>query len=220
MSGRNNRIVRNRERNNNGIEWDSNNAKIFVSIAIVILIILITIIVVILKLKSNHKKQIQGISSKIAYEYFILSSEENVGVIDKKGNKVIDSKYERIDIPNPSKDVFFCYIDDEKYEILNKNSKKLFSNYEQVEEINSSNENSEPEKYVLKYKKNNLYGLIDLDGKILTDAIYEDISSVNDKPGSILVKKDEKYGVLDSLGNIVIETKYDKILADRILFKR
>jgi len=215
MSGRNSRIVRNRDRSKNIIDWNSNNAKIIVGISIAILVVLIIIVIIVGKVKNNNnQKQIESISNSKIYEYFMLSSGENIGVIDKKANTIIDAKYARIDIPNPSKDVFFCYSDDEKYEILNKNAEKIFSDYEKVEAISISNENGEFEKNVLKYKKNNLYGLIDFDGNVLTDAIYQEISSVKDKPGSLLIKKDDKYGVLDSLGNLIIETKYDNISAD------
>lgn len=215
MSGRNNRIVRNRERNSNGFELNSNNIKIIASVVAIILIIIIAIIVVVFKV-TNKKDivQVSELDKNNIYEYFLLSSGDNVGVIDKNGEQIIDTKYVNLYIPNPSKDVFVCYTSDDEYEILNKNEKKIFTDYEEVSAIETSSENLEVEKYVMKYKSNGLYGLIDLDGNIITEAEYDEISSVKDKPGNILVKKDNKYGVLDSKGNVVVEVKYDGVSAD------
>lgn len=214
MSGRNSRIVRNRDRSS-GIDFISNNSKIIVGIVVVFLIIIIGIILLCSNFKSSKivGQEIKN-NNDIEYEYFMLSSDENIGVIDKKGNKIIDTKYIAIDIPNPSKDVFFCYSDDETVTILNKNAEEILNNYQNVQIIQSTNENSEIEKNALKYKNGEFYGLIDLDGNIVTEAIYSELVSLNDKPGAILAKKDDKYGVLDSKGNLIIDFIYDGIFAD------
>lgn len=215
MSGRNNRIVRNRERNSSGLE---ENSKIIKRIGIIGIIILFVIAgACVLKNKStNSKNTIQTASGKVddLYEYFILSSNGNIGVIDKKGNELIKPQYPKVDIPNPVKDVFICYSDDENSQILNKNGEEILKEYEKVEIIQSTNENKEIEKSVLKYKQNDTYGLLDLDGNVITEAIYTDISSLNERPGRILIQKDGKYGILDSNGNVIIDVKYDGILAD------
>ncbi len=70
------------------------------------------------------------------------------------------------------------------------------------------------EKNVLSYENNGKYGLINYDGKRLTDAIYESVASLPNKPGCILVKKDGLYGVLDSQGKKIIDTKYNSIKGD------
>lgn len=99
---------------------------------------------------------------------------------------------------------------------MNKDGNQLFSNYEEVSpiEIKTNTGLGEVEKWVLRYKSNNLYGLIDLDGNIISEAIYDEISSLVDKPGALLVKKDEKYGILNSDGKMVIELQYDNISSD------
>ena len=196
MSSRNSRIVRNRERSKDGFEWNSINIKIVASIAIIVLIIAVVIIVKFTK-KADKIQNIED-NAIMSYEYFVLSAGDNVGVIDKTGKKIIEAKYQNVLIPNPQKDVFLCYIDDEKYEILNKEGQKIFSDFDQVETIYTLSDTDEMEKNVLKYKKDGKYGLINLDGQVITEAIYDQIDTVMDKPGSILVKKDNKYGVLDS----------------------
>ena len=70
------------------------------------------------------------------------------------------------------------------------------------------------EKNVLSYEENGKYGLIDFSGKKLTDAIYDEVSSLSNKPGCILARKDGVYGVLDSKGNTIIDVKYNSIKGD------
>ncbi len=118
-----------------------------------------------------------------------------------------------IDIPNPSKDVWIVH-EEENTEVLNQKGEKLFSEYALVEAVKSSENTNEMEKQVLKYKKDELYGLIDLDGNVITEPIYQQITSLEYRPGRILVEKDGKFGVLDAKGNVVLETKYDEIKAD------
>ena len=186
MSGRNSRIVRNRDRNSG---WDSNNAKIIAGVAAVIFLIIVAVIVLVLNLTNNLSNESANLNKNIPYEYFLLSTDENLGVIDKKGKEIIEAKYASIEIPNPSKDVFICYQEDGQAQILNKDGKEIFGKYEQVESIYSKTENAEVEKFVLKYKKDNLYGLIDLEGKVITEAIYDEISSLNYRPRKNFSKK-------------------------------
>lgn len=219
MSGRNNRIVRNRERESKTTLWKTNNTPIAV-VGSIFFFILILIIIVFVRKNQNAKKVVCYSYGDIKYEYFLLYSNEKVGVIDKKGNQIIEAKYSTVYIPNPEKDVFVCYEDDSQYEILNKKGEKLFSNYEEVLAIPTANEAGEMEKHVLKYKKNQLYGLVDLEGNALTEAIYDEISSLKDKPGSLLVKQNNQYGILDAKGNTIIETNYDGISADRLFIRK
>ncbi len=213
MSGRNNRIVRNRERSSNKINFGK------IKIVGSILIILGVAIVILALLKKQDKNSMKigqtfDAYGEISYEYFMLSSQNAIGIIDKKGNKIIDAKYESIAIPNPSKDVFICYAEDGTSQILNQKGEEILTQYDQVEVIQSADENPEIEKHLLKYKKDDLYGLLDLNGNIITETLYTEIVSLKDRPGSILVKKDDKYGILDSQGNLLIDTKYDSISAD------
>lgn len=186
MSGRNNRVVRNRERSTN---WASNNAKIAIGVVAGIFMVIVAIIVIILNLGSNLGGDIINLDRNIPYEYFLLSEGENLGVIDKKGKHIIEAKYESIEIPNPSKDIFICTSEDGQVQILNKVGKPLFGECEEVQAIYSKNENPEVENFVLKYKKGDLYGLIDLDGNIVTEAVYSELSSLNYRPRKNSCKK-------------------------------
>lgn len=195
MSGRNNRIVRNRERSSN-FNWDANILK---TVTITLIAILIVIIAIIAVFKTKTKKNVEfvaGLQDTLFYEYFILSSEQGIGVIDKTGKVVLEPNYSRVEIPNPAKDVFIAYTEN-GYEILNQKGEKILTDYELVEAVKSSDDTNEIETEVLKYKKDGLYGLINLEGTIVTEALFDEITSLDYRPGRILVKKDEKYGILD-----------------------
>ena len=70
------------------------------------------------------------------------------------------------------------------------------------------------EKSVLKYKENGKYGIINFEGKVITEAIYESIESLLYKEGCLLVKKNDKYGVININGKKIIDTIYDSIASD------
>lgn len=184
--------------------------KIKIIIVIIILISMISIIMIF-----GNKKEKKNIEiEKNNYEYFTLYSlKDKVGVINKEGKVIIDTKYTDIYIPNQSKDVFVCF-NGEESKVLDSKGKELFDDLDEVSCIIISEDTYEMEPNILKYKKDNKYGLIDLSGKVIADSIYDEISSLENKPGSILVKKDGKYGVLDSSGEKIIDTKYNSIKSD------
>ena len=104
MSGRNNRIVRNRERSSE-FSWNSKALKMVGSVVIVAFVVA-AVVMAVLKIKNHKPVQLADSNGDISYEYFILSTETGIGVIDKKGNQILEPKYTSIDIPNPAKDVF------------------------------------------------------------------------------------------------------------------
>lgn len=176
-------------KNNNG------NIKIVISIFVLILLIIIGIFIV---KKNSNKKDV--VIKKEPYEYFTLnSSNGKLGIVDKSGNIIVNPEYENIYIPNQSKDVFICYKDEENYSIINKDGNDLFKDIGSVYCISISDTSLDMEKNVLLYEKDEKFGLIDYEGKKITDPIYEEIVSLPNKPGFLRVKKDGLYGVLDSI---------------------
>ena len=71
------------------------------------------------------------------------------------------------------------------------------------------------EKSTLKYSKDGKYGIISIDGKKITNAIYEDIDTLQFKEGELLVKKDGKYGIINIKGATLIKPQYDEIEVDK-----
>lgn len=170
--------------------------------------------------KLNEKKYNYEISRINEYNYFVFMENELFGVINKEGNIVINATYKNIVIPNPEKDVFICY-SEEKIDVLNANNGKIFTEYEKVEPIKLKNaaDSLAYEKTVLKYKKDGLYGLINLNGKIITKAKFDEIENLQPTEGKLLVTKDNKKGVIDIKGNILVDTKYDTIVSDEYYTK-
>ncbi len=179
----------------------------------VFLVLLIIVVIAVLIVCFKKDKTINTITEPV-YEYFVLySSNEKVGVIDKTGKELINSEYTDIYIPNPSKDVFFCYKDNE-YSILNSKGKEIFSDFSSVSPIIISEVPLEIEKEVLVYEENGKYGLVDFSEKKLTGAVYDEITSLKNKPGCIKVRQGDFYGILDSKGNTIIDIKYNSINGD------
>lgn len=185
------------------------NTKILI-VAIALIIALAIILIIVNKNKYQLEKYI-----KPEYDYFAMYSEDGkVGVVDKNGKMLIKPDYLDVFIPNPSKPVFVCYTNSDTYKFLNVEGKTIFKDYEDVSALQTSDLNLDFEKNVLRFRKDGKYGLIDYDGKVILSANYEEISSLKNRPGEILVKKKDKFGVVDSAGKVKIDFKYDSIIGD------
>lgn len=190
---------------------ENGNIKVIIAIVVVVIAIVLGIV---LSRRTDVEKTVTTISQE-AYEYFdFYTLDEKVGVVGKDGNTIINPEYAYIYIPNKAKDVFFCFDDEDNYKIFDKTGKELFKEFTNVYPIIISSSTLEMEKQVLSYEKDDRIGLIDFSGNVIADAVYEDISSLPNKPGCLLVRKDGLYGVLDSEGNIIIDTKYNTITGD------
>lgn len=163
--------------------------------------------------EENRKYEIETISE---YKYFVVKENDKYGVIDSKGNKIIEAKYENVKTPNPQKNVFICYENDET-KVINEKSKEIYTEYKNIEPLRLKNVFSDLmyEKSTLKYSKDDKYGIIDINGKKLTNAIYDEIDTLQTKEGELLVKKDGKYGVINIKGATLVKPQYDKIEADK-----
>lgn len=186
------------------------------NLIITIAILLVIIIGIIVFVKISHKPIVGLDTVNLSdYEYFVnYDKDGNVGVIDKSGKSIITPQYSDVYIPNPTKDVFICFTG-EASKIVNSAGEELLTEYENVSALATSESILlEFEKDVLKYKKDGQFGLISIDGTLITPAVYDEISSLDDRPGRILVKKDDKVGVIDTKGNIVIPINYLAIKGD------
>ena len=180
-------------------------------VLVVIVIFATTIIVQINKEKRNY--QIEEIER---YSYFVVKENDEFGVMDDAGNKIIETKYENIKIPNPSKGIFFCYNGDD-VTIFNENTEEIFTEYDNVEPLRLKNISSDLmyEKSVLKYSLNGKYGIINFLGKEITKPIYDEIDTLQYKEGELLAQKDGKYGVINIKGAVLVKFKYSNIESDK-----
>ena len=190
-----------------------------------ILIIFIVLIITIIKYNKYKKLLNYHLESVTEINYLLLMKDNKYGVIDKNGNIVIDTIYDEIEIPNPSKDLFICKnnYNTEKGEyniqVFDGNSKQILYQYYIIDGIKLNNYDGNVEyvpyeKSVLKYKSDNKYGLIDFNGKKITDAIYDSIDGFDCREGLLKVTKNGKIGIININGVSIIKEKYDEIKCD------
>ena len=152
--------------------------------------------------------------------YFSLYSNDKWGVIDNNAKIIIEPTYsEMITIPDNNKDVFIC-TENVDYEndtyttkVLDSKNKQIMSEYSKIQAIENFDKynNLWYEANVLKFQKDEKYGLINLEGKILLDAEYDDIYSLKGVENSIIIVKDTKMGLVDNKGKEVIPVEYSEI---------
>ena len=187
--------------------------KILIVILTIILLVAIIITAVII---FNKKDRDYEILQEGKHTYFLLNINDKYGVLDRNGNIIIEPEYDNIEIPNTDYGVFIAYKEDDK-KILNENSEEILNNIDaSVIEVSSDYNEDETDFDTsrLKYKENNLYGLLDFNGNKITEPLYDEIISLPGKYGEYRVKKDDKYGVLSTKGVELVDLKYDYISGD------
>lgn len=188
--------------------------KHIVGIIIISIIIIAAVGVFIAKkvIEDGKKYEIEKVDN---YEYFTLKVDNKYGVINKEGKQIINTEYTNVIIPNPQKPVFICYTSDNT-KVLNQNGEEIFTEFKSIEPIKLKNIASSLmyEKSILTYKENEKFGLINLEGKKLTKAIYDKIEGLPYKEGELLIQKEGKYGVINLKGNQLIKPQYDQINVD------
>lgn len=179
-------------------------------------IVIIMVITSIVKLVKNHHQADQIMVTA----YFPVLENNKWGVIDNKGNTIIQASYdEMITVPNSQKGIFICTYDFDgstyKTKVINEKNEQLFSQYEQVEAIDNydANSNTWYEDNVLRVKQNGKYGLINFKGEKILDTVYDDIHSLKGVKNSLIIKKDGNTGICNDYGAIIADTIYKDILA-------
>ena len=183
-------------------------------VVILILVIVIVMIGWICHQMQNRKKyHIPDVSNA---NYFLLYSKGKYGVIDASGNVLVPADYMEVQIPNPTKAVFFCTSTDNKSVVLNDKKETIFTNYERVSSIplEKQNKNEKWDVSCLLYQKNGQYGLMNYDGKAITKPEYETITSLPNKAGEFLVQKEGKYCVINPNGVRMFSDMYTQITGD------
>lgn len=184
-----------------------------IKILIVVLLIILIIVGIILFIDRKNKEY--TVEEILEAKYYKLHKDNKTGVIDLKGEIIIDAIYDNIEIPNPEKAVFICKEQDTTI-VLNDKNERIFTEYNDILAIptNGIITSIPYEKSVLKFKQDDKYGLINFEGKIIVKPEYDEISSLTNKEGQLLVKQDGKCGVINSKGAKIIKVQYDDIVAD------
>lgn len=185
-----------------------------------VIIIFVAIILFIAGIKNLLKKDKPVESYFTEISYFAVNTDSKWGVINSKGEKLIDNNNEMITIPNNKKDVFICMEMNEqdgtyKTKAINSKNEALFTEYNNVEALSNydQNKNIWYEDNVLKVQKDGKYGLINLEGNILLQCEYDKISALKGVKNSILIQKNDKFGITNTIGNVIIEPEYIEIKA-------
>ena len=186
-----------------------NRTKIIIVFVVALTVLLSIILGIILSKNSKKNYDIEVIKTK---DYYTILSQGKVGIINKKGEVLIEPIYDDVQIPNPLKPVFICLSNYKKETdtynttIKNDHNEEIFKQYDEVSSI-QSNGLSNDSNYVnsaLKYKVGSLYGLLGFDGKEITKAIYEEIDSLPYKEEEFLVKKDNNFFVVSMLNRHIM----------------
>lgn len=106
-----------------------NSRKNIVIIGIIIVVI-ISIILGIYLYKDYQNKQYE-VEEIVSYLYYPIYENGKMGVIDTKGNIVVEPVYDTVDIPNPGRAVFICLKED-KVIVQNNQKETLFEKFEEV----------------------------------------------------------------------------------------
>ena len=103
--------------------------KNIVIIGIIIVVIISSIIGIYLYKDYQNKKY--EVEEVISYLYYPIYENGKMGVIDTKGNVIVEPIYDNVNIPNPEKAVFIC---SKENKIIVQNSQKetLFDKFEEV----------------------------------------------------------------------------------------
>lgn len=189
------------------------------TILVIIVLVLIAITFGIIKLINKNKTY--DIQEEIIYNYLLLNNNNKYGVLNSDGNKIIEDKYDLVQIPNPEIPIFICQTKSENgdisTEVYNDKNEKILDGYNKIQAIETRDTVSEWTLLTeyLTYEEDGKVGLINTKGKKITKAIYDSIECLAYKNNVLLVRKDGKYGIIDYKGKKVIDTKYDNITSDK-----
>lgn len=195
-----------------------NNSGLLKIIALIAIIVAISIAVV--NNINNGKKIFQEDVKE--YNYFITTINGKSGVIDKTGKIIINPEYDYIQIPNPSKPIFIALFDYNKdtqeynSKVLNEKGKEILTSYKNVQAIPNNNTSSTNSYLtsILKYKQDDKYGIITIDGKTVTKPVYESIEVLEYKDEVLKVKQNDKFGLININGDVIIKPEYNSIATD------
>ncbi len=204
-------------RSNKGRRYEEPKLNIKKVIAVILAIVVLIMSIFVVKGIFDKSKEEGRITSK---SYFAAYKDNKWGVIDETGSYVIDPAYaEMIVVPNSKNDVFICTYDVDyttgtyKTKALNSKNEEIFTNYEQIEAIQNMDKNNNAwyEENVLRVKKGEKYGTINLNGTELLPCEYDEIIAQPEVKNSLKIVKDEKTGIADNEGKIIIEPQYQDI---------
>ena len=204
---------------NRGRRYDSEqklNLKKVFAVIIAFLVIIMFGITIRELLKDSPKTN----EKVFSLAYYTIYENEKWGVLDTKGNIIIEPTYEEmIIIPDNTKPVFICTenvnYDNSTYtsKVINEKNQKIYEGYDKVEVIYNHDEDNNLwyENNILKVQKDGKYGLINLEGKELLAPSQDFIEPIVGTKAVFVTTIEGKKGLVDNLGKVIIENKYEQI---------
>ena len=194
-----------------------NLKKVFALIVAIMIIVLFFV-----SLKHLFSKDKDALTKEVSTltTYIAIIEDNKWGVINNKGNEIIKPSYdEMIIIPDKNKEIFVCTYDVDyttgiyKTKVINGNNKQIMKEFENIEAIENSKDGEVwYEKNVLRFSRNNLFGLVNYDGKEVLPAEYNNIYALDGIENFLILEKNNKKGLYNLATNdIIIEPEYQEI---------
>lgn len=209
-----------RNNRSRGRRYDSGNRKLNKKKVFAVIIAILVIIMFIIGIKEIITGGSKTNKKAFPLAYYTIYENEKWGVIDTKGNVIIEPSYEEmIIIPDNTKPIFIC-LENVDYENGNYNSKAMneknetiYTNYDKIEAIYNHDEDNNLwyENNILKVQKDGKYGLINIEGKEIISCTYDSIDSIKGTKSVYTTTLNNKKGLIDSTGKTIIENKYQEI---------
>ena len=145
--------------------------------------------------------------------------EDKIGFIDKEENIVIDFQYDYIydkehfvhlsylwDMPQFKEDVALVFKDDSAF-YIGKSGNTAIDFEVAFNIVDEDFKNG-----ILVAEKNEKLGIVNKDGKLIVDFIYDEIQNFSEPTDLLPVKLGDKWGAIDKIGNTIIDFEFDDFL--------
>lgn len=144
----------------------------------------------------GNKFKVTNLSTTLVNEDLVCVEKNDLWGYDTiKGVNIIGYAYESADV---FRDGYAIVYSDYHYYAINKKAERVTNEYYRLKYLGSD---------LFAYYSNMKYGFEKAGKEVLTDAIYENISEVND--GMVLVEKGGKYGLINLKFKQIIDFEYD-----------
>ena len=185
---------------------------------IIALIVIVMVVMSIMSLLNRQETQNQG-----PVEYFSMHTKNKWGVINSRGEIVLQPTYdEMIIVPDSTKELFIYSYDVDKdtgsysTKVINSKGEEILTDYKNIVALDNYTTIDDVwyDKNSLKFERNGKYGLITYSGEQLLSPDYDDIYTLKGLENSIILEKDGKYGLYnDSIKQLILEPIYLEIRA-------
>ena len=210
---------------NRGRRYDG-EPKLNIKKVIAVLIILAVIIMCVILIYKFATDESSSETKTVTNSYITVFSGGKWGVINSKGETIIQPTYDdMIIIPDPTRAIFIVQsnvdLDAGTYnsKAINDKGEELFTSYQSVEALqNVDSVNAITyDTTALKVYNGEKYGLINFNGTEILSPTYDSITPLSGVRNSFVTVKDKLYGLVDNSGNIIIDNLYTEItsLTDR-----